>query len=881
MGGTGRKRISPRLGGEAGRPPGCRYAWVPVSELLPRPVRLLLGATSLGVSDRRLRSAVEDKTVLITGASSGVGEATARRLAAAGATVLLLARRVGELERVQHEIEASGGRAFVHPCDLGDTGQVERLVSDVLAQHGHVDVLVSNAGISIRRWISQSYDRFDDLERTIHINYLGPTRLVLALLESMRRRGSGQIVNVGTVGVNFPPLRWSAYIASKAAFDAWLGGVAPEVRADGITTTSIHLQLVRSPMLGPFRIWNYLPGMSTDEAAGMVARAIVDRPRTVSPLWGRVAGAATAFARAPIEAALAQSVRVRKSTTPRPLRATEEAVQGLATIAATRVLRPVRPDRLARIALAQRRYGPTAAFLAAAAAELYPGRTAVIDERGELGYEELDSDVRALASSLHTHFDLMSGRRVAVMCRNHRGFVQAVAAATRLGCDLVPLNTDFAGPQLADVLSREDVFAAVYDEEFDPVFEEAEFAGARVIAWHELEQRDDHGAPRSGRAGVASAGVPGRPTLAALISAASGDAPPPARHGRLIALTSGTTGTPKGATRSVRARSLAPLAVAGLLDLARLKPAPRSGEPIVVAPPLFHLFGMIGFSAGFGMGSTIVLRRRFDPEAVLEQIDRTRAGLVLAVPTMLKRIMDLPEATRSRYDTSSLRMIISGAAPLPPELAVAVMDEFGDVLYNGYASTEVGAGTLATPTDLRRAPGTVGRPMAGVKLKILDDEGLELAPDEVGRIFVGSPLLFEGYTGGGGKEMIDGLMSTGDVGHFDSRGRLFIDGRDDDMILSGGENVFPQEIEELLSTHDDVADAAVFGVPDPDFGQRLAALVVRKPGADVSDEELKEYVKQRLARHKVPREIEFVQRIPRTSTGKIQRRLLSQQHAAR
>jgi acyl-CoA synthetase (AMP-forming)/AMP-acid ligase II/short-subunit dehydrogenase len=837
-----------------------------VSELLPRPLRLLLGATSMGVSDRRLRPAVEHKTVLITGASSGVGEATARRLAAGGATVLLVARRVGELERVRDEIAAAGGAAHVHPCDLGDTAQVERLVSEVLAQHGHIDVLVSNAGISIRRWISQSYGRFDDIERTIHVNYLGPVRLVLGLLESMRERGGGQIVNVGTVGVNFPPLRWSAYIASKAAFETWLSGVAPEVRADGVATTSIQLQLVRSPMLGPFRIWNYLPGMSTDEAAGIVARAIVERPRTISPLWGRATGAATAFARAPIEAALSRSIRARQlarprnRTMPQPVRVADEAARGLATIAATRVIRPVRPDRLARVALAQRRYGPTAAFLVSAAAELYPGRTAVIDELGQLGYAALDSDVRALASSLHAHFDLAAGRRVAVMCRNHRGFVQAVAAATRLGCDLVPLNSDFAAPQLADVRAREQVSTAVYDEEFDPVFEDAEFMGTRVIAWHEGDQ--------------------GHPTLTALISAASGDAPPPARHGRLIALTSGTTGTPKGATRSVRARSLAPLAVAGLLDLARLKPAPRSGEPIIVAPPLFHLFGMIGFGAGFGMGSALVLRRRFDPEAVLEQIDRTRAGMLLAVPTMLKRIMDLPESTRSRYDTSSLRMIISGAAPLPPELAVAVMDQFGDVLFNGYASTEVGSGTLATPADLRAAPGTVGRPMAGVKLRILDEEGLELPQGETGRIFVGSPLLFEGYTGGGSKELIGGLMSTGDVGHFDPHGRLFIDGRDDDMILSGGENVFPQEVEELLIAHDDVADAAVFGVPDPDFGQRLAALVVRKPDAAVGDEELKQYVRQRLARHKVPRDIEFVERIPRTSTGKIQRRLLSDQYAA-
>src|SRR5947209_16999004 len=346
-------------------------------------------------------------------------------------------------------------------------------------------------------------------------------------------------------------------------------------------------------------------------------------------------------------------------------------------------------------------------------------------------------------------------------------------------------------------------------------------------------------------------------------------------------LTSGTTGTPKGATRTIRPLSLAPMAAASLLDLGRIRHVPESGDPFVVGPPLFHLFGLAGTMAAFGLGSPVVLKRRFDAEATLDQVERRRAGVLLAVPTMLARIMALPEDRRDAYDTSSLRMIVSGAAPLPPELAKAVLGRFGDVLYNGYASTESGSGTLATPADLRTAPGTVGRPMAGVKLRILDERGQELGPGETGRVFIGSPLLFEGYTQGGGKDVIDGLMSTGDLGHLDPQGRLYIDGRDDDMILSGGENVFPQEVEELLDTHVGVADAAVFGVPDPDFGQRLAAMVVRAPGASVSEDELRDYVRERLARYKVPREIAFVEEIPRTSTGKLQRRKLAELHAAR
>ena len=637
-----------------------------------------------------------------------------------------------------------------------------------------------------------------------------------------------------------------------------------------MTTTSIHLQLVRSPMLGPFRMWNYVPVTSTEEAAGIVARAVVARPRVISPLWARIGGPLNQLLQRPLEAALARRAgranRERREREARPHRPNvaarsaklaSEAAGAVTTVAASRAIRPVRPDRIARIALARHRFGGTAAFAAAAGAELHGNRRALIDERGALTFAELDAHARSLAGTLHEHFELVAGRRVAIMCRNHRGFVYAQVSAARLGCDLVPLNTDFAGPQLAEVLAREGVTAAIYDQEFEDIFDVSKFGGTRIIAWHD----DD----------------PGRPTLDALISVGADEAPPPTSPGRTIMMTSGTTGTPKGAVRTVRASALLPLALSGFLELARFKPTPRSGGPIVVCPPLFHLYGQIGLFASFGLGSPIVIRRRFDPEATLEQIERDRAEVLLAVPTMLKRIMDLPPSSRERYDTSSLRMIVSGAAPLPPELAVVVMDRFGDILYNGYASTEVGPGTLATPSDLRSAPGTVGKPAPGVKIRILDEEGLELPQGQTGRIFVGNPMLFEGYTGGGSKEVIDGLMATGDVGHVDPDGRLFIDGRDDDMILSGGENVFPQEVEELLTAHDAVADAAVYGVPDPDFGQRLTASVVPKAGRSATADELQGFVRERLARHKVPREIEFVDELPRTSTGKLRRRRLGVQ----
>jgi acyl-CoA synthetase (AMP-forming)/AMP-acid ligase II len=217
---------------------------------------------------------------------------------------------------------------------------------------------------------------------------------------------------------------------------------------------------------------------------------------------------------------------------------------------------------------------------------------------------------------------------------------------------------------------------------------------------------------------------------------------------------------------------------------------------------------------------------------------------------------------------------VSGSA-LPPAISDRWMDLFGENLYNLYGSTEVAWATIASPADLRAAPGTAGRPPRGTVVRLYDEAGAPVAgPGETGRIFVGNDVQFEGYTGGGGKDEIEGLLSSGDVGHFDADGRLFIDGRDDDMIVSGGENVFPGEVEELLSAHDAVAEVAVFGVDDEQFGQRLKAVVVRRLGRELSEDEVKQHVKSNLAGYKVPRDVVFMDELPRTSTGKVLKREL-------
>ncbi len=436
-----------------------------------------------------------------------------------------------------------------------------------------------------------------------------------------------------------------------------------------------------------------------------------------------------------------------------------------------------------------------------------------------------------------------------VMCRNHRGFIEATIALSKLGADSLYLNTAFAGPQLTEVVQREKPKALIFDEEFYELLDEAGHRRKRFVAWHDSATCDD-------------------PTLDELMADGDpSDVIPPEREGRAVILTSGTTGTPKGASRG-NPETIDPI-------VSYLSKIPlRSRDVIHVAAPLFHSWGFAHFSLGLILGMTYVLRRKFDPEQCLAEVARTRADALAVVPVMMQRIMDLPEETRAKYDTSSLRVVGASGSALPGDLGSRWMDAFGDTLYNLYGSTEVAWATIATPADMRAAPGTAGRPPRGTVVKLYDEKGVEAKPGDTGRIFVGNEMLFEGYTGGGSKDVIGNLMATGDVGRFDDGGRMFVEGRDDEMIVSGGENVFPKEVEDLLSRHDAVSEAAAIGVDDKDFGQRLKAFVVLESGKKASEDDLKGYVKKNLARYKVPREIEFLDELPRNATGKVLKREL-------
>ncbi|MEV6281162.1 SDR family NAD(P)-dependent oxidoreductase [Kribbella sp. NPDC051770] len=270
--------------------------------------RLLLGPSWSRVAPARLEAAVGDRVVLVTGASSGIGAGTAELLAGAGAHVLLAARRLDRLQGLADRITASGGRATAYGVDLADPEAVDQLVADVLADHGRVDVVVSNAGKSIRRSLAATEGRFHDVTRTDSVNYLGPARLLSGLLPGMRARGAGHVVNVSSLNVDLPVAQWAGYSASKAAFETWLRCVAPEVRRDGVRVTSIHFPLVHTEMSAPTYDAR-LPGLTVEAAAEVIGRALVHRPRLLVPWWVRPVALAASVAQGPYEAVQAQVLR--------------------------------------------------------------------------------------------------------------------------------------------------------------------------------------------------------------------------------------------------------------------------------------------------------------------------------------------------------------------------------------------------------------------------------------------------------------------------------------------------------------------------------------------------------------------------------------------
>ncbi|MBE1551608.1 fatty-acyl-CoA synthase [Mycobacterium sp. OAS707] len=511
------------------------------------------------------------------------------------------------------------------------------------------------------------------------------------------------------------------------------------------------------------------------------------------------------------------------------------------------------PQNIAAMLADIRRWGEFG-MIPALNARRTPNRTAIIDDFGELTFGELDQAAHEVANGL-LEKGIKGGDGIAILARNHRWFLIAVYGAARTGARIILLNSEFSGPQIKEVSEREGAKLIIYDDEyFDAVSKaEPELGKLRALGTN----------PDKGESSAST-----DETLEDFVARNSGKpAPKATKHSSIIILTSGTTGTPKGANRSTPP-SLAP--IGGILSHVPF----RSGEITSLPAPMFHALGYLHATIAMMLGDTLLLRRRFKPPTVLEDIEKHKVSAVVVVPVMLSRMLDALEKMDKKPDLSSLRIVFVSGSQLGAELAQRALKDLGPVIYNLYGSTEIAFATIARPKDLSINPATVGPVVKGVKVKILDDNGKELPQGDVGRIFVGNTFPFEGYTGGGHKQIIDGLMSSGDVGYFDEHGLLYVSGRDDEMIVSGGENVFPAEVEDLISGHPDVVEATALGVEDKEWGHRLRAFVVKSDGASIGEDDIKSYVKEHLARYKVPREVVFLDELPRNPTGKVLKREL-------
>jgi acyl-coenzyme A synthetase/AMP-(fatty) acid ligase len=424
-----------------------------------------------------------------------------------------------------------------------------------------------------------------------------------------------------------------------------------------------------------------------------------------------------------------------------------DALHAAAALTRARLVRPARPDRYARAVAAVARWGQTYAGGYAAAAALYPGDRAVIDEHGTLTFAQLHERTNRLAGVLADQ-GIGVGKQVAVMCRNHSGFVETLIATSKLGADALLLDTALGERELGELVKRERPRAVVYDTEFAEPLALSLRRRKAFIAWHEPTDRCRHR------------------TLEELIAHGDSTKPVPAGHSAgSTSLASAKAATPPSESRgSSMAAALAVLEVIPLHSRGR----------VLVAAPLSAEWGLTSFSLAALLASGLVLRRQFDPEATLAAIERERVTCCAVDAAMLSGILELPAQVRKRYDTSSLRCVPMSGGPLADALAMRFMDEYGDVLYTLFGTGEAGWVTIARPADLRRAPGTAGRPLRHTTVRILDERDVPVRAGQTGRIFVANEMLRQGGADRS-TQALGGLIATGEKGYLDDHGRLSVE----------------------------------------------------------------------------------------------------------
>ncbi|HYI46501.1 MAG TPA: AMP-binding protein [Actinomycetota bacterium] len=494
--------------------------------------------------------------------------------------------------------------------------------------------------------------------------------------------------------------------------------------------------------------------------------------------------------------------------------------------------------------------GPSLGILSQMHAVVLGDKPAILDRNGTESWKELDRRANQVARALKQE-GLRGNDRVALLLRNGREMIEVALGTQKLGIVACPLNTWAKPKELKSTIESADPSLLFYDTKHAEQVEECSHQGITLVY-----------------VGSKEGALPDSISYEDWIGEQSTLPPPPFTRDRgspkVVIHTSGTTGTPKGAERNASAAGIGTLA--NLLGR-----VPYRRDDIVFCPaPLFHSFGLATFTFASALGSTMVLPEKFDPEESLKLIDEHKATAASFVPVMIKRIVSLDDEIKKKYDLSSLRVVLASGSAMSPELRKAAMELFGDVLYDLYGSTEIGWATIATPEDMKSKPKTVGKVVDGIEVAVFSESGDRLPEGETGELFVKSSILFEGYTSGETKDERDGYMSIGDLGYLDGDGHLFIEGRADDMVVVGGENVYPIEIEELIESLDGVDEAAVLGVKDDEYGEVLAAFVV----GSTSEDKVQSACEKDLASYKVPKRVEIIDELPRTSTGKVLKREL-------
>ena len=502
-------------------------------------------------------------------------------------------------------------------------------------------------------------------------------------------------------------------------------------------------------------------------------------------------------------------------------------------------------------------------------AAAHPDKEALVEygERGvrRLTWGELDATINRLAHALVSR-GVKGGSRIALMLPNCIEYLIAQQALARIGATAVQIGYRSKPGEIAYILQNAEPVATIVHGDYRAAMDEA-------------RAQTKHGGPQI----VVGGSVNGRSTSATspdatewdrALASASPEMPPRTRGGDgggVIVYTSGTTGKPKGANRSWKKTGFE--SVADMI----LQVGMNASDRHLVVCPLYHSAAPAFVAIMMSLGATTVLMTHFDPEGALDIITKERITCSLMVPTMIIRISNLPAETIRKYDHSSLRWLMSAAAPLTTEAARRFMDIFGPKLWNFYGATETGLVTLAGPHDHVSRAGTIGRALRGNEIRLLDDHGSQVKPGDIGELYARNSTLMSGYHNNDeatNSAQREGFYSVGDMGRVDKQGYYYLESRKHDMVISGGVNIYPREIEDHLNTHPAILEAAVVGVPDPEWGETLRAFIVLRTGQQVSETEVIDYCRRGLADFKRPRKVTFLEELPRNPTGKILKREL-------